>query len=170
MDGSEITSKELTQARDVYMGKLTIELLGEKIGQFTFKNITELDLCNCKIREIDCLASVDFRNLRKLNFDNNLLVNIDCFVSLTGLRYLSLNSNKIERLFSTDQATPTGQLNNFSSKLDSMTNYGKAKLLPNIEELYLGHNMITRIADLGLSRMPQLKILFLQGNRISKVI
>ena len=55
LNGNGITTKDQAQAREIYMGKLTIELF-EKIGHFNFKNITELDLRNCKIREIDCLS------------------------------------------------------------------------------------------------------------------
>ncbi|KAI8921751.1 hypothetical protein BC831DRAFT_475811 [Entophlyctis helioformis] len=195
LDGAGITSKEQQQAKDIYMGKLTIELLGEKIGHFTFKNISELDLRNCKIREIDCLTNGDFRNLRRLNFDNNLLSNIDCFTSLSGLRYLSLNTNRIERLLSTDPLAPvpssTGGMSGlvnlgnsgtgngagsasatgmFGAKIETVNEFGKLKtLLPHLEELYLGYNQVARIADLALYRMPNLKILFLQGNRISRI-
>jgi Leucine-rich repeat (LRR) protein len=162
LNGNGITAKDQAQAREIYMGKLTIELLGEKIGHFNFKNITELDLRNCKIKEIDCLSGSDFRSLRKLNFDNNVLVNIDCFISLVGLRQLSLNNNKIERLLSVD---PTAiKLDG----LDAPKQFLKT-ILPNLEELYLGYNQIGRISDLGLQRMPNLKILHLQGNKISKV-
>ncbi|KAJ3337839.1 hypothetical protein HDU91_001371, partial [Kappamyces sp. JEL0680] len=53
LNGNGVTVKDQNQAREMYMGKLTVELLGEKIGHFNFKNITELDLRNCKIKEID---------------------------------------------------------------------------------------------------------------------
>jgi Leucine-rich repeat (LRR) protein len=157
LNGSGISPKDLNQAREMYMGKLTIELLGEKVGHFNFKDIAELDLRNCKIREVDCLSSGEFRNLRKLNFDNNLLTNIDCFRDLVGLRQLSLNNNKLEKLLSQD-ITPS---KNAIFKARSM--------LPHLEELYLGNNNIGRISDLGLHRIPHLKVLYLQGNKISKV-
>lgn len=155
LNGSGVTVKDQTQAKEIYMGKLTIELLGEKIGHFNFKNITELDLRNCKIKEIDCLSGSDFRNLRRLNFDNNLLVNIDCFASLSGLRHLSVSNNKLERLLSYD-----GSLNDYKPL---------KSFLPNLEELLLGYNNISKISDLGLNRLSQLKVLYLQGNRIMKV-
>jgi Leucine-rich repeat (LRR) protein len=155
LNGSGVTLKDQNQAKEIYLGKLTIELLGEKVGHFNFKNIAELDLRNCKIKEIDCLSGSDFRSLRKLNFDNNLLVNIDCFASLSGLRHLSVNSNKLERLLSYD-----GSLNDFKPQ---------KSFLPNLEELYLGHNNISKISDLGLHRLSQLKVLYLQGNCIMKV-
>ncbi|RKO93872.1 hypothetical protein BDK51DRAFT_18137 [Blyttiomyces helicus] len=166
--GANITTKEQTSAKDIYLGKLTIELLGEKIGHFTFKSISELDLRSCKIREIDCFANFDFRNLRKLNFDNNLLVSIDCFVGLTGLRTLSLNNNRIERLLSTDLPAPTTLNPGVGSGIDG-GGKGFRPLLPYLEELHLGYNAVTRIADLGLYRMPHLKTLYLQGNKICKI-
>jgi Leucine-rich repeat (LRR) protein len=160
LNGNGISAKDQSQAREVYMGKLTVELLGEKIGHFNFKNITELDLRNCKIRDIDCLSGADFRSLRKLNFDNNLLVSIDCFVSLGGLRHLSLNNNKIERLLTLDSQYQAGP---------DAVKAPLVSILPHLEELYLGYNSINRISDLGLHRMPQLKVLYLQGNKITKV-
>lgn len=173
MDGAGITSKELQVAREEYMGKLTIELLGERIGHFAFKNITELDLRNCKIKEVDCLSKGEFKNLRKLNFENNYLTNIDCFVGLTGLRCLSLNNNRIEKLLSTDPISYNVSGSSFiygqSSKLDIPEVTKLSYLLPMLEELNLGNNMISRISDLYLYRMKNLKVLYLHGNKISKV-
>ncbi|KAI8827030.1 uncharacterized protein EV422DRAFT_491205 [Fimicolochytrium jonesii] len=168
LDGTGISTREQTAAREAYLGKLTIELLGEKIGHLTFKAITELDLRNCKIREIDCFAGFDFRNLRKLTFDNNLLTNIDCFVGLVALRHLSLNNNRMERLLSSDLPAAAGAGNPLKSDPMHAARFAKP-LLPNLEELHLGNNMITRIADLGLFRMSQLRILYLNGNRITKI-
>jgi Leucine-rich repeat (LRR) protein len=128
-----------------------------------------LDLRNCKIREVDCLCQGDFRNLKKLNFDNNLLVNLDCFKTLGNLRYLSLNSNKIERLLSTDPiVSPNNSgLANPNVQKEEMIKF--ESFLPNLEELFLGNNQISKIAELGLRRFKQLKVLYLHGNKISKV-
>ncbi|KAJ3163656.1 Leucine-rich repeat-containing protein 9 [Geranomyces michiganensis] len=173
LDGTGISAKEQAAAREAYLGKLTIELLGEKIGHQTFKVISELDLRNCKIREIDCFTGLDFRNLRKLTFDNNLLTSIDCFVGLTGLRCLSLNNNKIERLLMSDAPTvgsaSTSAANLRNESAPEGRRISTKGLLPSLEELHLGHNMINRIADLGLHRLPQLRTLYLHGNRIGKI-
>lgn len=152
------------------MGKLTIELLGEKVGHTSFKNISELDLRNSKLREIDCFTGTDFRNLRKLTVDNNLLTNIDCFVGLAGLRYLSLNNNRIERLLSTDQPAPA-PAGSGPMRVDTpgYERQNVKSLMPNLEELHLGHNMISKISDLALHRLSQLRVLYLHGNRICKV-
>jgi Leucine-rich repeat (LRR) protein len=143
-----------------------VELLGEKIGHFSFRNISELDLRNCKIREIDCFVSGDFRNIRKLNFDNNLLTNIDSFIGLSGLKCLSLNNNRLERLLSTDGPVIIGT-NGW--RLDTPELSRSKIMLPCLEEIHLGGNNIARISDLGLYRMPQLKLLYLQSNKITKV-
>ena len=173
MDGAGITPKEQQVAKEAYMGKLTIELLGERIGHFSFKNITELDLRNCKIKEVDCLSKGEFKNLRKLNFDNNYLSNIDCFISLTGLRCLSLNNNRIEKLLSSDPVSYNMCGSSFiygqSSKIDIPAVTKLSYLLPMLEELNLGNNLISRISDLYLYRMKNLKVLYLYGNKISKV-
>lgn len=173
MDGAGINQKEQQSAKEAYIGKLTIELLGERIGHFAFKNITELDLRNCKIKEVDCLSKGEFKNLRKLNFDNNHLTNIDCFTSLTGLRCLSLNNNKLEKLLSSDPisyiVSGSGLIYGQNSKIDISESTKLTYLLPMLEELNLGNNLISRISDLYLYRMKNLKVLYLHGNKISKV-
>jgi Leucine-rich repeat (LRR) protein len=163
LNGAPITVKEQSEAKDELQGKLTHEILAEKIGT-SFKNVTELDLRNLKIKEADCICGKEFRNLRRLNFDNNLLVNIDSFATLAGLKVLSLNCNRLERLFSRD---PIG---NQISSLNSQYSFTPVPpCLAQIEELYLGSNNIARISDLGLHRCPSLKLLYLQGNSISKL-
>ena len=174
LDGEGISVKEANTARENYQGKLTIELLGEKIGHFTFKNISELDLRGCKIKEVDCLRKGDFKNLRKLNLDTNLLANLDSFVDLCSLRILSLNGNKIEKLLSSDpvgvSSSESGLLYGQLSKSDSLASSKKLPcFLPQLEELYLGGNCICRIADLALYRFKQLKVLYLNSNKITKV-
>ncbi|KAI8805973.1 hypothetical protein BJ742DRAFT_901172 [Cladochytrium replicatum] len=205
LDGSGILPKEQAQAKEAYFGRLTIELLGEKIGHFTFKNISELDLRNCKLREIDCFSPPqpsatgstsisskhgipEFRNLRKLNLDGNFLTSIEALTFLTGLRCLSLNSNRIERLLNSDSSigsvsSPAQQLGASTGGLGKIgtgsgsVNLGRISsasvlpkaILPRLEELHLGNNCISKISDLGLNRLPAVKILYLHGNRISKI-
>lgn len=43
-------------------------------------------------------------------------------------------------------------------------------LMPNLEVLHLSHNGISNLANLQLSRLTNLKILFLQGNSTCLVI
>ena len=45
LDGAQVTHKETVSAREAYQGKLTIELLGEKIGHFQFSNILFISIC-----------------------------------------------------------------------------------------------------------------------------
>ncbi|KAJ3213041.1 Leucine-rich repeat-containing protein 9 [Clydaea vesicula] len=179
LDGGSISTKEQQSAKDLLFGRLTVELLGEKIGHFSFKNILELDLRNFKIKEIDCFKPLtfekkpssgldEFRNLKRINFDNNCLTNIDSLTRLRGLKYLSLNGNKIERLLVTDSP---GYFNkNIESDTKVTPEYNLSYILfPNLEELYLGNNLISKISDLGLGRIPNLRYLNLNGNKITKL-
>jgi Leucine-rich repeat (LRR) protein len=118
--------------------------------------ISELDLGNCGLKEVSCFNQTDFRSLKKLTFDNNLLTNIDPLRFLGGVRYLSLNNNRIERLL-TDEA--------LARREGSSRKY----IFPFLEDLFLGYNQISHIQDLALNRIPQLKVLHLQGNKIQKV-
>ncbi|KAI9017610.1 hypothetical protein BC832DRAFT_545188 [Gaertneriomyces semiglobifer] len=176
LDGSPLTPSLLTTARETFLGLLTPELLTSKIGHSQFRNISELDLRNCRFREISCFpapqpqlpprsASVcEYKNLRKLTLDNNLLTCIDSLLGLTQLRYLSLNANRIERLLSNDVPALDRPVN------ATPDDRGQDRyLLPRLEELHLGYNLIGSIKDLQLHRMAQLKGLFLQGNRISRI-
>ncbi|KAJ3129092.1 hypothetical protein HK100_008831 [Physocladia obscura] len=167
LDGASITPKEQSLAKEIYLGKLTIELLGAKIGHFSFRNISELDLRNCKIKEADCFIGSqanEFRNIRRLQFDNNQLVSLDAFASLQGLRCLCLNSNRIDKILSADVPAVLG-LNGW--KVDN-AEFHRKTIFSSLEELHLGNNNISRIADLGLYRLGQLKRLYLQGNKISR--
>lgn len=152
MDGISISPKEAAHAKEIYQGKLTIELLGEKLGHFAFKNLSDLDLRNCRIKEIDCFSSGDFRSLRRLNLDNNQISTIEPLLSLTSVKFLSLNNNRIEKLAGFD-ADPKTQIMFF----------------PNLLECQLGFNLVSRMSELGLSRFKTLKVLYLQGNKIAKV-
>ncbi|ORY39828.1 L domain-like protein [Rhizoclosmatium globosum] len=168
LDGASITPKEQASAKEIYLGKLTIELLGAKIGHFSFRNISELDLRNCKIREADCFVGSyanEFRNIRRLQFDSNQLSTLDAFAGLQGLRCLCLNNNRVEKLLSADLPAVVG-LNGW--RVDNLE-FQRRNIFPNLEELHLGNNNISRIADLGLYRLGQLKRLYLQGNKITRI-
>ncbi|KAJ3012251.1 UNVERIFIED_CONTAM: Leucine-rich repeat-containing protein 9 [Siphonaria sp. JEL0065] len=168
LDGASITPKEQSAAKEIYLGKLTIELLGAKIGHFSFRNISELDLRNCKIREADCFTGThcsEFRNIRRLQFDSNQLSSLDAFAGLQGLRCLCLNYNRIEKILLNDLPAVVG-LNGW--RVDN-SEFQRRSIFPNLEELHLGNNNISRIADLGLYRLGQLKRLYLQGNKITRI-
>lgn len=141
----------------MYSGKLTVELLGLKMGHFNFKNLVELDLQNCKIKVVDSLMGNEFVSLQRLNFDDNILTNIDCFASISSLKYISLNRNRIEKLFSFDVAAIPNTQKPFRIELS------------NLEELYLGGNNVTKIKDLCLYRFRKLTTLHLDCNKITAI-
>lgn len=161
VDGCAITLKEIATARETFFGKLTIELLGEKLGHYNFQQIQELDLRDCRIKDIECFQAnaAQFRALRKLNLDNNLLTCIDPLIYLTNIRFLSLNNNRLDKLFSSDLLTTF-------SKYEETKNQS---FFPVIEELQIGGNVITRLSDLALFKLPSLQILRAPGNKLTRV-
>jgi hypothetical protein len=60
LDGVSVDSEEVAASKDVYSGRLTIELLEEKIGHAHFETIRELDVSSCRIREIEALKCVAY--------------------------------------------------------------------------------------------------------------
>lgn len=55
LDGVGVDNTEQAAARDRFSGRLTAEFLEEKIGHTYFEAIRELDLAQCRIREIEGL-------------------------------------------------------------------------------------------------------------------
>jgi len=72
--------------------------------------------------------------------------------NLSGLKYLNLNNNKIEKLVSA----------NFMAN-------NLPIIFPKLEELHLGGNLIQRIPDISTVKFPCLKLLFLNNNKINRV-
>ncbi|TPX32417.1 hypothetical protein SmJEL517_g04464 [Synchytrium microbalum] len=171
LDGSTITPVEASAAREAHQGRLTCELLAERVGRnVPFKSLAELDLPNCRLKDVECFLrspANEFRSLRRLNLEGNYLVNADALRSLPSLRVLNLAQNRIDRLFSTD---PPGALvdDTWMSASSSDAQWG-SNVWPALEELHLSNNIVNAISDLGLRRIVGLRILTLQCNRITKI-
>ena len=175
LDGCTITPAESASAREAHQGRLTSELLAERVGRnIPFKTLAELDLPNCRLKHVECFLKnpgTEFKSLRRLNLEGNLLANVDCLRGLPSLRVLNLSQNRIERLFSADPVplsddVYSSTLSMYQSSLDGQ--WGP-HVWPGLEELNLSGNLINAISDLGLRRCAELRILNLSGNRIAKV-
>jgi hypothetical protein len=59
LDGLAIEQKEQFAAKEAYLGKLTNELLAEKVGHFSFHNILSTALCTVVHQKI--LLVLNFR-------------------------------------------------------------------------------------------------------------
>ena len=115
------------------------------------------------------LPKFQFSNLRELNLDNNLLSSLRGLSKLDKLNVLRLNHNRIRDLVC---SCPVNHKVSGSSNDDFQVNLQDDTTLDglrNLEVLQLGYNNISDIEALKLGRLKQLKVLFLQGNEISRV-
>ncbi|ORY40328.1 L domain-like protein [Neocallimastix californiae] len=152
LDGVANTLKEYSDSREIYLGLLTSDILLQHIGKDQFSSITKLDLRNCKIKNIECFDKIEMNQLTILNMDNNNISSIEGLKKLSGLKYLNLNNNKIEKLISSNYLA-----NNLPI------------IFPKLEELHLGGNLIQRIPDISTVKFPSLRLLFLNNNKITRI-
>ncbi|KAI9143228.1 hypothetical protein BKA69DRAFT_1063007 [Paraphysoderma sedebokerense] len=148
LDGLAISEAELLNAGETFAGTLTPEILADKLNSASFDKLSELDLRNCKLKKLLCFNSTDFPHIQKLLLDGNNLTDIDTIPKLPQLRVLSMNSNRVVRF-------------NFDEK--------ERDIWPHLQELYLSQNCVESLLDLKLHVMGNLKVLFLDGNKITKI-
>lgn len=156
LDAVSVELSEVETSKDTFGGRLTTDYLVEKLGHSNFLEICELDMPNCNLRSVELSSKDIFNNLRSLNLEQN---NLTCFggiFQIVNLKVLCLNYNFIECIIpkSFENATKDEQ---------------NKPILHNLEVLHLGYNGIRHMSLLKLDCLPSLKMLFLQGNEISKV-
>ncbi|XP_065651763.1 leucine-rich repeat-containing protein 9 isoform X2 [Hydra vulgaris] len=156
LDAVSLELSEVETSKDTFGGRLTTDYLVEKLGHSNFLEICELDMPNCNLRSVELSSKDIFNNLRSLNLEQN---NLTCFggiFQIVNLKVLCLNYNFIECIIpkSFENATKDEQ---------------NKPILHNLEVLHLGYNGIRHMSLLKLDCLPSLKMLFLQGNEISKV-
>lgn len=151
LDGISIDSSEVSKAKSEFCGKITIDMLGEKIGHLKFDSVMELDLSSCGVKSISHLET--FTHLRDLNLEQNQLSSIQGLENLSSLVILRLSGNRLEA--------------NHPSKIQA---FGKfIGNLINLEILTLDSNHISNIPALQLYKLPQLRVLSLRNNEIQKI-
>jgi Leucine-rich repeat (LRR) protein len=100
LDGLSIENSECVEAKETFAGRLTNEILEGRLGGFTTKNIKELDLTSCKLRDFDKMFDRDqFDHLRELNLSHNFFASLRGFGYLPTLRILKIKQNRLESLF-----------------------------------------------------------------------
>lgn len=155
LDGIGIDANEQQQAKEMFAGKLTEDLLNEILGHSYYEHIENLDLSNSGIRMMDVVTAERFSKLRVLVLDDNQISDVTSLGSLPLLRVLRLNKNRIA-----------------SIPLDSDGGGGQgylARCFPGLEVLELGNNRISSIAALNLKGMTDLRVLTLESNYIQRV-
>lgn len=163
IDGSIIEPSELTEAKDLFGGKLTCDYIAEKFFHSKFHEIKMLEFPQAGIRVVDLGHSTNltldqFDSLRSLNLENNNLTSFSGILYLRNLKVLCLNNNKIDCIFPRSK-------NNSNQGVGTGLDY----LLPVLEVLYLAYNGITDLVASQIGKLTSLKALFLQGNEIVKI-
>ena len=159
LDGSTIESSELTEAKDLFGGKLTCDFIAEKFFHSKFYEIKMLEFPQSGIRIVDLghasnITLDQFDNLRSLNLENNNLTSFSGILYLRNLKVLCLNNNKIDCIFPKAKST-NNQVVGVGTGLDY--------ILPMLEVLYLAYNGIADLVTLQVGKLTSLKALFLQG-------
>ncbi|CAL8295818.1 unnamed protein product [Arctogadus glacialis] len=185
LDGVGVEVTESKNAKDVFSGRLLPDMVAEKLGHSRYSDVRVLRMQACSIRMVDLTPTDLFLNLRSVNLDNNNLTSFSGLVYLPNVTALCLNHNHIESILprqkSKGHLTKRQQLHrkvtssgygrpdpNKGSR-EALAPGGLEPLMASLEVLHLSHNGISSMANLQLSRLTNLKALFLQENDISQV-
>lgn len=100
LDGISVELSEHQAAKDLFTGRLTEEILISRLNGLSPKNVQELDLSNCKLKDFEDIFNEQyFPNLAELNLSSNSFTSVKMLGFLPKLKVLILNSNKIETIF-----------------------------------------------------------------------
>ncbi|XP_056250018.1 leucine-rich repeat-containing protein 9 isoform X2 [Seriola aureovittata] len=185
LDGIAVEVTECESAKDMFGGRLTPDMVAEKLGHSNYTDITYLTLQSCSIRMVDLSPADLFSSLRSVNLDHNNLTSFSGLIYLPNIKALCLNYNHIESilprqktqahltnrqiLYSKVHSSGYGQQSPSKGNRETGPTGCLEPLMGSLEVLHLSHNGISNMANLQLSRLTNLKALFLQGNEISQV-
>uniref|UniRef100_A0A1A7XEU2 Leucine rich repeat containing 9 n=1 Tax=Iconisemion striatum TaxID=60296 RepID=A0A1A7XEU2_9TELE len=185
LDGIAVDLSECESAKHMFRGRLTSDTVAEKLGHSNYAEVTYLSLQSCSIRMVDLSPPDLFCNLLSINLERNNLTSFSGIIHLPHVKVLCLNHNHIESilprhrtqthltnrqvLHSKVHSSGYGQQSSSKGHRDTGPTGSLEPLMASLEVLHLSHNSISNMANLQLSRLTNLKALFLQGNDISQV-
>ena len=108
-----VDKNEYAAAREYFEGRITTEILENKIGTQNTLEIKELDLSNNKLKDFDCIfTNINYPKLKRLDLSKNLYSNFRIFGCLPNLIELHINFNLFEKFASKkEKAIPNKGLN-----------------------------------------------------------
>uniref|UniRef100_A0ABM5FBZ2 Leucine-rich repeat-containing protein 9 n=1 Tax=Pogona vitticeps TaxID=103695 RepID=A0ABM5FBZ2_9SAUR len=185
LDGIAVEATEIENAKDLFGGKLNADMVAERLGHSDFSKMQELNWTASMIRMVDLVPAEQFKNITSVNLQNNNLTSFSGLVFLPNVKVLCLNYNHIEsilprqkptnhltnrqQLYQKVSSSGYGQQGASKSNRDAGFSEGLSPIMESLEVLHLGYNGITNLALLQISRLKNLKFLFLQGNEISQI-
>ncbi|XP_051873980.1 leucine-rich repeat-containing protein 9 [Pristis pectinata] len=185
LDGNLVELSEIDNAKDLFGGRLTSDMVTEKLGHSNFSELLRLDMPESLIRSVDLAPPEKYGRLQRINLEHNNLTSFSGLIYLPHVKVLYLNHNHIETIF--PRQKPQIHLTNrqlLQQKVSS-SGYGQPGIsrgnsrhtdyvslppvMESLEVLYLGYNGISSLAQLQLSRLINLRVLYLEGNFISQI-
>mmetsp|Transcript_54162 Transcript_54162/g.128967 ORF Transcript_54162/g.128967 Transcript_54162/m.128967 type:complete len:1461 (+) Transcript_54162:95-4477(+) len=156
LDGIVITQPEQQESDEKLSGKLTIEMLEEKLGPaLACYTVRTVSLANLNLRELGNHLNDDiFPGLRELTLDGNPFSEIKGVGPLTKLMALKMNRTRVDLAKGMLAEAPAP---------------GGIASLPSLQVLELGSCGITDIESFASLPLKALRILHLPGNEITKV-
>ncbi|CAI5764740.1 leucine-rich repeat-containing protein 9 [Podarcis lilfordi] len=185
LDGTAVEAAETENAKDLFGGKLNADMVAERLGHSNFSKMQELNWTASMIRMVDLAPADQFKNITSVNLQNNNLTSFSGLVYLPNIKVLCLNYNHIESilprqkvsnhltnrqlLYQKVTSSGYGQQGSSKGNRDVGANESLPPIMESLEVLHLGYNGIASLASLQISRLKNLKFLFLQGNEISQI-
>ncbi|KAM3920127.1 leucine-rich repeat-containing protein 9 [Leptodactylus fuscus] len=183
LDGSAVDPVECENAKDMFGGRLSSDMVAEKIGHQNFTELQELNWRFSSIRSVDLLPADQFKNVHTVNLENNNLTSFSGLIFLSHVKILYLNYNHIESILPRQKSqnhltsrqilhqkvNSSGYGQQGKNNRDALFGESLSPIMESLEVLHLGYNGISNLPQLQLSRLKNLKSLFLQGNEISQV-
>ncbi|ETE73512.1 Leucine-rich repeat-containing protein 9, partial [Ophiophagus hannah] len=185
LDGVAVEVTEIENAKDQFGGKLNADMVAERLGHSNFSKMQELNWTASMIRMVDLVPADQFKNITSVNLQNNNLTSFSGLIFLPNIKVLCLNYNHIESIFPRQKpsnhltnrqllhqkvmSSGYGQQGSSKSSRDAGVSESLSPIMESLEVLHLGYNGITNLVLLQISRLKNLKFLFLQGNEISHI-
>jgi len=178
LDGIPIAPAEQQEAEEKFSGKITMELLEDKLGPSpSCYNFRSVDLSGQNLRELGQLLNDDvFPSLRELSLNGNPFSDIRTMGPLSKLLVLKVNRTKLDlekgMLADGDQVGGIASMPHLQvlemgvSGITDMSFFAQFPL-QTLRILHLPGNEITRLE--GLSHMEQLRELVLDKNKVKQV-
>lgn len=96
LDGYPIQPKELEDSKQAYTGKLSEELLAERLLGKNMETLLSMDLSYCSLRDFDNIFNnKKFPKVAEINLAGNFFTTLKCFGYLPTLRELNMTDNRL---------------------------------------------------------------------------